>query len=221
MDNFFPNTGFAWAFLAALALLLSVSAYVDWRETVIPKWLTIPMFGLGILVSLVRGGWLGYQEAPLFLLPTGNVLLGVLDGLLFAALGCLVGFGMLFVMWLLGTCGGGDVKLFAALGTWLGPVYPIFVLAGSIVVLLVQVIVKLVAMGFSGKNLLKLAKANRAPTQEGASPTPNKLRITYSFPVAVATVAVLLWFFRFDLCLVPRPTSKESAQAHARNYLPS
>lgn len=216
MYNYFPNVGFAWAFLTVLVLILSLAAYIDWRSMTIPKWLTIPLFGLGILVSIVRGAWLGFDEAPLYFLPGSGLLLGGLDGLLFALVGSVVGFGMLFLMWILGTCGGGDVKLFAALGTWLGPVVPIFILAGSLVVLFVQVIFKLVSMGFSGKNFLKMAKANR-PTGEQEPPKPGKLRITYSFPVAVATLVVLLWFFRVDLRLAaPKPAPNESTQAHVR-----
>jgi Flp pilus assembly protein protease CpaA len=217
MYTFFPNTGFAWAFLLSLVVALGVSAYVDWRDTVIPKWLTIPLFVLGFIFSIVRAGWMGAQEGPLFFLPTGNVWLGMADGLLFALSGAVVGFGMLFLMWLLKTCGGGDVKLFAALGTWLGPIYPIFVLAGSLVVLFVQVIYKLVSLGFSSKNWRKMAQANRP--NEDEAPAPPKFRITYSFPVAVAALVVLLWLFRADLGLAqPKLPEKDShAHAHTRH----
>lgn len=218
MTKFFPNTEFAWVFLASLVAILAVCAYVDWRRTVIPKWLTLPLLGLGVLVSLVRGGWLGAEERALWFLPTGNVYLGLADGFLFALVGFIVGFGMIFAMWILGTCGGGDVKLFAALGTWLGPIYSIYVLAASLVVLLVEVVFKLVALRLSGKSILKAMEKERKQRAAKTPPkTPEKFRITYSFPVAVATLAVLLWIFRADLGLAERiETPKGASQAHAR-----
>lgn len=219
MFKFFPNPEFAWVFLASLVAILAVCAYVDWQRMVIPKWLTLPLLALGVVATLVRSAWLGAQGDPLwFRLPTGNVFLGLLDGLLFALVGFLVGFGMIFLMWILGTCGGGDVKLFAALGAWLGPLYSIYILAASLVVLFVEVVIKLVALGFSGKNLLKMAQANRAKMKKkDAAPPKEKWRITYSLPVAVATLAVLLWVFRAELRLAPpKADPNGSTQAHAR-----
>jgi prepilin peptidase CpaA len=45
---------------------------------------------------------------------------GGLSGLLFGLQGMLVGFGMLFFLWLVGGMGAGDVKLLAAVGAWIG-----------------------------------------------------------------------------------------------------
>ncbi len=213
--RFFPDAVFAWSFLASLMFILCICAYVDWQRMVIPKWLTIPLLFLGASASVVRGAWLGALGETLWLLPTGSLLLGAIDGFLFALTGFLVGFLMLFLMWVLGTCGGGDVKLFAALGAWLGPFLPVFVLAGSLAVLFCQVVVKLVSVGFSGKNFKKMAAANRA--KEDGTAQPGKWRITYSFPVAVATLAVLLWVFRVELLLSPpKPSPNGMTQAHAR-----
>ncbi len=46
--------------------------------------------------------------------------MGALDGFLFALVGSLVGFAFFAILFALGTCGGGDVKLFTAIGAWLG-----------------------------------------------------------------------------------------------------
>src|SRR5438270_8400 len=64
-----------------------------------------------------------------------EILSGALDGLLFALAGFGLGFALFFVLWVLGACGGGDVKLFAALGAWVGPALAVGVLAGTVVVL--------------------------------------------------------------------------------------
>jgi hypothetical protein len=77
------------------------------------------------------------------------------------------------------------------------------------------VVIKLVSLGFTGKNFKKMAQANRA--KEDGMARPGKWRITYSFPVAVATLCVLLWVFRTDLGLAPPLASPdERTQAHAR-----
>jgi prepilin peptidase CpaA len=211
---FFPNIPFAWAFLVLLGAVLIVAAYVDWKRTTIPKWLTLSLLGLGVAVGVLRGAWLGGQGEKLWLLPTDSVLLGALDGFLFALIGCVSGFFMIFVLWLMGTCGGGDVKLFAALGSWVGPVYTVFVLAGSLVVLFLEILVKLVTVGFSFKAIRK----EQAKRQKGEKVKPGQFRVTYSLPVAVATVLVLLWFFRVELGLAQpgSPQNTNKVQAHVR-----
>ncbi|GGN99418.1 A24 family peptidase [Saccharibacillus kuerlensis] len=46
-----------------------------------------------------------------------------LDGLLFALKGCAAGFIVLFILYLLGAVGAGDVKLFAGIGAWTGVLF--------------------------------------------------------------------------------------------------
>jgi prepilin peptidase CpaA len=80
------------------ALVLSlVAAVCDllWRR--IPNWLTVPAFLLGLAWHIVQGTW---REALL--------------GLLLAVV-------IYLPLWLVGGRGAGDLKLMAALGTWLGP----------------------------------------------------------------------------------------------------
>src|SRR4051794_6047742 len=128
---FFPSSEFGWCFLAVLIAVLGCAAYQDFRFAIIPKWLTLPLLALGVIANMIRGAWLAYDGGFIWLDTDGSVFLGVLDGLLFALVGFIVGFGLLLVMWILGTCGGGDVKLFAGIGAWTGPIYVIFVLVGS------------------------------------------------------------------------------------------
>jgi prepilin peptidase CpaA len=57
------------------------------------------------------------------LLAGGLIYHGVMEGaagLANSGLGMLFGFGVLIVLYMLGGMGGGDVKLFAAVGAWLG-----------------------------------------------------------------------------------------------------
>jgi prepilin peptidase CpaA len=219
---FFPNPIFAWAFCALLLCMLAVAAVIDQRRMVIPKWLTLSMLAAGAALSIARGAWLGSQEAELWMIGASNVWLGALDGFLFALLGCLASFALQFVMWILGACGGGDVKLFAALGAWIGPLYALYVLGASLAFVLVLFVVQVGRALLSGEGMKHLkpraqtaAKKNKnAPAEP---PRPPRNRIAYSLPVALATLAVLLWVFRVELQLAPpRVSPTPRVAAHAR-----
>ena len=79
----------------------------DWRFHRIPNKFTVPMFGLGLLFWMAYGAYC-------------NGIAGLFHGLGFSLLGFATGFGILFLVWILGGGGGGDVKLMGALGAWLG-----------------------------------------------------------------------------------------------------
>ena len=98
---------------APLAALLVWAAVSDVRTRLIRNWLTVSLMLGGLLQSCFAGG---------------TVRPGA------AALGLLVGFGLLIVPFALGALGGGDVKLLAGIGAWVGPtaVFQIF-LAESVI----------------------------------------------------------------------------------------
>src|SRR5688572_23697423 len=80
--------------------LLVVAAVVDWRTRRIPNWLTFTLVLSGIAQSFMPHAVVS---------PTG------------ALLGLCVGFVLTFALYALGAVGGGDVKLLAGIGAWLGP----------------------------------------------------------------------------------------------------
>ena len=90
----------------AIVFVVFVTAYTlaaTWWDQVywkIPNKLTLPMFFAGWVYQGVFDQWAG--------LATGG-------------LGFLVGFGILFLLWMVGTAGGGDVKLLTALALWIAP----------------------------------------------------------------------------------------------------
>lgn len=204
--TYFPEPLFAWTFLTVLVALLAVAAYFDTRSLRIPKWLTLWTLAAGLVVNVIRGVWLGAAGGEVYVLGEQGAALGGLDGLLFAAAGFLFGFCLFFAMWVLGVCGGGDVKLFAALGTWVGP----YLLLGVLVVTLVLVAVlffgRLFWLLISGQRG-KFQKAVRRPaartTRDKAQLQPKHRLIGFALPVAIACVLVLPWAFRFDLGLAP------------------
>jgi prepilin peptidase CpaA len=193
--RYFPDPLSGWVFLTALAGVLAVASYTDERTMKVPKWLTLPALGLGLLLSALRGGLLAAHAMPVWLFAGPGPVLGVLDGLLFALAGLVVGFVLFFGLWVLGFCGGGDVKLFAALGAWLGPALILYVLAVSLVLL------SFCLIAVVGLRLLRGKKLGLATGgQRGRTPR-SPVIVRFSVVAALATLVVVLWSFRYDLGL--------------------
>src|SRR4051812_42097258 len=106
MTAFFPDLHFGWAFYAVLVLLTLVSAYVDWRWIVIPKWVSVSTLAAGVAFNLARGTWLGAAGESVWLFGPHGAAVGAVDGLAFALAGFAFGFAVFFLMWGLGICGG-------------------------------------------------------------------------------------------------------------------
>lgn len=157
----------------------AAAAVWDWRFWRIPNKLTLPAFAAGLIYQFAFHG---------------------LAGLADAGLGFLVGFGVLFVLWMVGGGGGGDVKLMGALSVWLGFHLTLLVLVMSTL---------LVVCGFGAVlfwNLLtRRGGAQPIPPDASAAPAANgsalesieeqKRRRVMGFavPVAAATWLVLLY----------------------------
>ena len=185
---FFPSPLFGWAYSFVLFAMLVVAAFLDYRTLILPKSLTLSLLFVGFLANMIRGGWLGEQLREVWILPVGTRS-GILDGLLFALAGFGAGFAIFFLMWIVGSCKGGDVKLFAALAAWIGPRRAFLVL----IVCLVEV--AFIVLFRIAHSLL----GGRAVSRE-----PEKKRLlAFALPLAFATFVVLLWSFRVDLHLAP------------------
>ena len=102
----------AWVRLAAAIAMTGAAAVTDFRCRRIPNSLTLSAFVAGLLFRLATGGG---------------------AGLLDAGLGFAVGFGTLFVLWICGGGGAGDVKLMGALAVWIGLSLTLSVLISSLV----------------------------------------------------------------------------------------
>jgi prepilin peptidase CpaA len=200
----FPNPGFGWAFYLGLVSFLAVASYFDLRYLTIPKALTVAACLAGLVMNLVRGLWLGIEN--------DSLISGILvDGLLFPLAGFVTGFGIFFGLWILGLCGGGDVKLFAAVATWLGWYYCFWLWIGSILAVVLfawgRLLFHTLMAGVASSRKSFSAQAN-PDGQKKDSSTPGKSRkrlVPYSLPLAIAAAILLLWFLRAELQLIQRP----------------
>jgi prepilin peptidase CpaA len=97
-QTFRPGMASSASALLVLAALLIVAVYVEMKERRIPNWLTLSGMGLGLLIGYLHGTTAFWSS------------LG----------GLAIGFGFLFLFYVFGGIGGGDVKLMGAAGALLG-----------------------------------------------------------------------------------------------------
>jgi prepilin peptidase CpaA len=158
--------------LCALAIA-SVGAVKDFRGLRIPNWLTYSGLIAALMVRVGLGGWPGLR--------------GGLAGLLFAG-------GIFLLLFLLGGMGGGDVKLMAAVGAWVG-----FAQVG-ILLIISAIAGGLLAVGYvlvhkrmleSLRNVVELVRHHLT---EGFAPHPTlnvqregTLRLPYGLAIAIGT----------------------------------
>ncbi len=212
--RYFPDPVTGWFFLSALAAVLAIAGYTDERWTKVPKWLTVPAFAAGLVISCVRGGWLAAHALPVWLFTDSGIALGAVDGLLFALAGAFTGFGLFFALWLLGFCGGGDVKLFTALGAWLGPYLLFLVMIVTMILLCFCLIVVVFLRLLRGKGVVMTSHGKGGRGGRARAPVV----VRFSLVAMAATLLVSLWSFRGDLGLtVVRPASGDmEVSSHAR-----
>ncbi len=112
--------------LTPLLVMIFIAAMVDLRERRIPNWLNLLILLSGLINAIV---W------------ASPVSIG------YALAGVFVGFALLFVQFALGAVGGGDVKMLAAVGAWVGPLATLEVFIAAAIVGLIIVLSQAVATG--------------------------------------------------------------------------
>jgi Flp pilus assembly protein protease CpaA len=173
---FFPEPVFAWVFYLGLLACALALVVADLRVQRLPNVLTVSTFGLGLVFNLIRGTWLGMQQVPGWYFGLTGAFGGFVEGLCFALAGFAAGFVLFFILWQMRVCGAGDVKMMAAYGTWIGPVWFFFVFAGTIVAVLV---VMAIWWGYAFA-----VKKNPG------------LKLSYALPAFLSLATILLWLWR-------------------------
>ena len=164
-------------FLACIGAYTIAAAIWDIRIKKIPNKLTLPVFGLGIVYQLTFNG--------------------LADGVL----GFALGFGLLFLLWMVGGGGGGDVKLMGGLAVWLGFELTGMVLIASTVcagtcTFFVIVYSSLTRGVMKTKDIYtatgKTPKGKK-PKKETQEQKARRRTMGYAVPVALATWAIVVW----------------------------
>lgn len=189
----FPSPEFAWAFFAALIGGMAFACWHDLRTLKVPKPVTLGLLGAGVLANLVRGAWVGAHGAEVWKFGANGAAAGAADGLAFALAGFAFGFGLFFLLWVFGVGGGGDVKLAAAVGAWVGPWLFLLVLGAALVAVTVLTVGKISLALLAGRPGQGL-KAKAVPWRV----------LSYSLPLTVGVVLVLGWVV-FGVYIRPAP----------------
>ncbi|GLX67675.1 A24 family peptidase [Paenibacillus glycanilyticus] len=162
---------------AAVTVLLLAAFYTDLKAMTIPNLLTVPFWAAGCLYALaVHGG----------------------QGLMLAFGGALAGFVPLLLLHLAKGIGAGDVKLFAALGAWLGAIAVLQLMMYAILYAgLLGLVLLLVSRPFARKIVAGIMAVAALPfgirTTASSWLTWAKSGRTFPFMLAVVPGAITLW----------------------------
>jgi prepilin peptidase CpaA len=167
--------------LAPMFLLMMWAALIDLRTRRIPNWLTFSLAAAGLLQSFLPGQ-----------LVTPS----------YAVLGLLTGLALNIGLFAMNVRGGGDVKLFAALGAWVGPLLTFEIFVVSIIFAAISALIQACAAGKVGplfSNTAMLAVSLAHPKELGVAHVTRPdgsfrsvgRPVPYAVPVIISTVVVL------------------------------
>ena len=172
--------------LIAASSIALVAATTDLRDFKVYNRLTFPAMAVGLLASFPLGG---------------------LAGLAQASLGLVTGFAVLAGFFALGGVGAGDVKLFAALGAWLGPWPTLQVFAASalaagayaVILILIQegVLGTCVRLSILGQQMMSPGTWSRAGTTlhaESLRPDRRRRLIPFAATTFVGLLALEIYW---------------------------
>jgi prepilin peptidase CpaA len=160
--------------LVCASAIAMAGAIQDIRCRRVPNKLTLTGIGTGFAAGCVAGGWLGLESA---------------------IWGALLAGGILFLFFVVGGMGGGDVKLMAAVGAWAGvkqvtPILLAAALSGGVLAL-----IYMIADGSVSRTLRNCATLVRHHFRFGPRPHPQinvqesgTTRVPFGVAIAVGTL---------------------------------
>lgn len=157
-------------------IVLIVAAVIDGAILKVPNWLTFPFIVCGWIHCSIQGGF---------------------TGLGYSLLGTFVGMMLLLVLRNVGGMGGGDVKLLAGVGAWLGTVVTLYTFAATALVGGIMAMIMIWKSGNWTKHyamalqILEEWKTIRNPTKLAKIARERKPTMTllpYGIPMAIGAV---------------------------------
>ena len=161
-----------------LLLIMGMAIALDLRWRTIPNWLTGPsiLVGLGL-----------------------HTFMNQFAGFVFSLEGAAVGLGLFVILYACGWMGAGDVKLFAAVGSFLGPAQTI---SAAVAIALVGGLVALVVLGFHQgwrrtglwlwsyvQAMLLTGSVQRLTPDQGGAP-----KVPYAVAIGLGTIGSYWWY---------------------------
>jgi len=166
-----------WASQGLLAAVLVAASVTELKAGKIYNWLTYPAILAGLAFGAVRGAVEG-----------GSAW----DGFVNHALGFALAFGVLFLAYLLGGMGGGDVKLMGAVGAFLGWPAALYATFYSFLVGAALGLVLMVWRGQTRSVLRRLGVAVRLLPVPGVRPEeaipPGSVQVPFGLAACIGSV---------------------------------
>jgi prepilin peptidase CpaA len=162
----------------AVIVIVAAASVCDLRRGRIPNTLTLGSAAVALLLQTAVGGW---------------------AGLAWALAGWVAGIALFAPLYAVKGMGAGDVKLLAAIGSWLGPAGALWTglygaMAGGVLALVVAI-----ARGYARKALTNVGTIVKTWSAIGVRPVPGltlsdagSVRLPYALPLAVGA-ALTLW----------------------------
>jgi prepilin peptidase CpaA len=165
-----------WASQGLLAAVLVAASFTELKVGKIYNWLTYPAIAAGLAFGVVD-------------VPVGG---SAWDGVVNHALGFGLGFGVLFLAYLLRGMGGGDVKLMGAVGAFLGWPAALYATFYSFLVGAALGLVLMVWRGQTRSVLRRLGVAIRLLPVPGVRPDeaipPGSLQVPFGLAACIGSV---------------------------------
>jgi len=154
-------------------VLALIAGWTDWRTRRIPNWLTVSGAIAGIAVNSLLQGWTGAKSA---------------------ALGMLLGLGLLLPFVLIRSLGAGDMKLVGAVGACFGPQRLITILIAAVFVeglMALALVIYKRRLVQTLRNMLHILGSLlhlRMPGAAYSLDNPDAVKTPYGVAVAIAVV---------------------------------